>query len=249
MRLSTLSLGGIGRWPRDEAGSRALAQALGKGSLKCLSVNMPFRSSLTLTRALLGGLAPLEKLFIQSGGRDKQTVEFLTHEPVATHLKACGLSNMTPDSVHALACGPGLPHVRSLYLGVVWDEPHPALPEAIRAILDAETLPLLASFSLGDHRPWLPSSAGHARQGGSIADSVARAIAGCSGASRLQELNLGGMMDPLGRDAVRALTESPNLSNLRLLQVDVAEADRESRTLLLEKFGRRAKLNGLYEPW
>jgi uncharacterized protein (TIGR02996 family) len=230
----------LGEWPLDEEGAQTLGATLGRCRLEALNLSH-IRFDPALLRALLrsDGLAGLRAFFVTWARPDVALVRRLAEAPIGVGLRVCGLDHVDVAGLGALASGPALPELASLRLGLVWSGTAAAMPAAVRAVLDAGTLPRLVSLTLCDTRP---TPAGRLRDGReAVGDGLATALARCPGAARLQELRLD--VRPLSRAGAKALASSRHLSGLRLLDAPVGRDDQAARAILADRFGRRALLD------
>ncbi len=223
----------LGSWALDQAGARRLGEALGRTRLQALTLSHTRVPDLIWSVLSSDKLADLGALFVTWAIFDGKFIQDLSSRLAGSELRVCGLDHVTPGGAMALATGGQLPELASLRLGLICNSPADPLPEALRSVLDSDQLPGLVSLALVDLQP---APGGRPPDRGDLGDRILKALAGCAGVARLQELRLD--LRNLTRVGTTALAESPHLERLRLLDVSVKETS-EAADILRSRFGDR----------
>jgi uncharacterized protein (TIGR02996 family) len=218
----------LGSWSMDVPGGKALGAAVAKSSVRSLAVAQTSMSA-DVARALITPtlVTPLYALHFSWATLDAEVVGRL----LGSGLRVCALDHVTVETLAALGKAPGLPDLADLRLGLVWRQNDDPFAERLCAVLEAGTLPSLISLTLSDTTP---------RRGTVHAnwDRIALLLANCPACVGLRELQMGAV----SRQGAMALTNSPYLSALQLLNVHVWPKDEDAELALTTRFGNRAFL-------
>jgi uncharacterized protein (TIGR02996 family) len=229
MNLTALALD---EWPLDIPGARRLGEALDRTRLESLTLSHTRFPDLMPIVFGSEALTSLRALFLTWARLDEDFIRRLTAWGLCA-VRVCGLDHVTADGLAALAAGPVLPELASLRLRCDWQNRsgrgRDPVEKTLCSLLDSGALPGLVSLTLCDTRP--------ARD----PDPMAKAIARCAGAARLEELRLD--IGPLTLVGAAALAESPHLERLRLLDVELAPGEDAACQILDSRFGNRVSLN------